>query len=183
MRYLALLRGVNVGGKNILRMPDLRCVLEGLGCTRVTTYIQSGNVVFDSRLKNPVKLSAAIEESLASQVACPARVVVVGEDRLAAVVNNAPPEFGALPAQFRYDVVFLKPHLDARALLPTISLKPGVDEAFAANGVLYLRRLTFRATQSRLPQLTRHAAYPGMTIRNWNTTTKLHRLIGMTEPP
>ena len=177
MRYLALLRGINVGGKNILKMPDLRCVFEGLGCKDVTTYIQSGNVLFESKLKNAVRLPVAIEGALAAKFACTAPVVLVPEERLKTVVKNAPPGFGADPAQYRYDVVFLRPPLHARAVLSTISLKAGVDEAFEGNGVLYLKRLTIKASQSHLPKLTRNAAYRNMTIRNWNTTSELYRLI------
>jgi len=183
VRYLALLRGINVGGKNILKMPDVRCVFEGLGCKDVTTYIQSGNVLFESELKNAPRLSVAIEKALAAKFACSAPTVLVSEEQLETVVKNAPPGFGAHPAQYRYDVAFVKPSLQARAILPTISLKAGVDEAFEGNGVLYLKRLTTRASQSHLPRLTRHAAYRSMTIRNWNTTSKLYQLISSQKAP
>ena len=177
MRYLALLRGINVGGKNLIAMPDIRRIFEGLGCKNVTTYIQSGNVLFESKLKNAVSLSVTIEKALAAEFACTCPVVIVPKEQLESVVKNAPPAFGGDPTQYRYDVVFVRPPLRARAVLPTISLKAGVDEASEGNGVLYLKRLIIRASQSYLPKLTRNAAYKSMTIRNWNTTSELCRLI------
>ena len=181
MRYLALLRGINVGGKNIIAMPDIRRIFEGLGFKNVTTYIQSGNVLFESKLKNAVKLSVTIEKALAAEFACTSPVVIVSKEQLESVVKNAPPAFGVDPTQYRYDVVFVRPPLRARAVLPTISLKAGVDEASEGNGVLYLKRLTIRASQSHLPKLTRNAAYKSMTIRNWNTTSELCRLISFSD--
>jgi len=174
---LALLRGINAGGKNVVKMPDLRACFERLSLNNVTTYIQSGNVLFDSRLKNPGRLSAVIEAAVATEFGCTSLVVVMPEEQLERVVKQAPHGFGAHPAQYRYDVVFIKPPLCARQVLSTISVKDGVDEASEANGVLYLRRLKERSTQSHLPKLIDNPAYKSMTIRNWNTTTELSRLI------
>jgi uncharacterized protein (DUF1697 family) len=79
VRYLALLRGINVGGKNIVKMADLRARFDRLGLDNVTTYIQSGNVLFDCKLKNATKLSVVIEEAMASAFGCASAVVVVTE--------------------------------------------------------------------------------------------------------
>jgi uncharacterized protein (DUF1697 family) len=177
VRYLALLRGINVGGKNIVKMSDLRACFDRLGLNNATTYIQSGNVLFDCKLKNATKLSVAIEEALAMEFTCASSVVVVPESQLEKVVMQAPPSFGINPAAYRYDVVFLRPPLRARDVLPSISLKTGVDKAYEANEVLYFQRLTARATQSHFPKIVSSAAYKSMTIRNWNTTTELYRLI------
>ena len=146
MRYLALLRGINVGGRNIVKMPDLRACFDRLGLNNVTTYIQSGNVLFDCKLKNPATLSVVIEEALAAEVSCTPAVVVVTEEQLERVVRRAPLSFGTDPVAYRYDVVFRRPPVRARDVIPTISLKAGVDDAFEANGVLYLERLKARAS-------------------------------------
>lgn len=148
MRYLALLRGINVGGKNIIRMTELRTSLERVGFRNVTTYIQSGNVLFESKLKNLARLSAVIEEAVKTGFGCTSLVVIMPQEQLESVVLKAPPEFGAYPARYRYDVIFMKPPLCAREVLPTISLKGGVDEASEGNGVLYFSRLIERASQS-----------------------------------
>ena len=158
-------------------MRELRRVFEDLGCRSVTTYIQSGNVLFESKLKNTGTLSATIEAALARVFGRPFSVFVLTGEQLERVMTNAPPGFGADPARYRYDVVFVKPPMRACLLLPTISLKDAVDEAFEGNDVLYFSRLTARASQSHLPKLIRHPAYSSMTVRNWKTTTELCRLI------
>jgi uncharacterized protein (DUF1697 family) len=178
VRYLALVRGINVGGKNIIKMSDLRSVFESLGCQDVTTYIQSGNVLFTSALKNTASLAVSIERALSAKFAGTFPVVVLTGQKLERVTANAPPGFGQDPARYRYDVIFLRPPSRAALILPTISLRQGVDEALERNGVLYLRRLTIRASESHLSRLTRNAAYSSMTVRNWKTTTALCRLIG-----
>jgi uncharacterized protein (DUF1697 family) len=143
----------------------------------VTTYIQSGNVLFERPRGNTAKLSLALEAALETAFARPLTVVVLSRDQLGRVVTAAPPGFGAGSGRYRYDVIFLKAPARAPAILPTIALKPGVDDAVAQNEVLYLRRLTARASQSRFSKLTQHPAYGSMTVRNWNTTTALWRLI------
>ena len=174
---MALLRGINVGGKNIVPMCDLRRVFEELGHKSVATYIQSGNVLFESTIKNTGTLSATIEAALAARFARPFSIVVLTGEQLARVVTNAPPGFGSDPDRYRYDVGFVKPPMRARLILPTISLNDEVDEAFEGNDVLYFSRLAAKANRSHLLKLNRHSAYSSMTVRNWKTTTELCRLI------
>src|SRR5262249_30999298 len=119
------------------------------------------------------KLSVLIEEALAKEFTGAFPVVLLTPEQLESVVKNSPPWFGDDPARHRYDVAFVRSPARAGLILPTVSLKRGVDEAFEGNGVLYFKRLTSRATQSHLPRLTRNVAYGSMTIRNWKTTTEL----------
>jgi uncharacterized protein (DUF1697 family) len=160
-------------------MHNVRRVFEDLGCKAVATYIQSGNVLFESKVRNTENLSVAIEAALAAEFARKLPVVVLTGEQLERVAKNAPPGFGDDPARYRYDVAFVKPPMRARLILPTLSIRDGVDEAFERNEVLYFSRLTVKAGQSRLPELTRHPAYGSMTIRNWKTTTELLRLISL----
>jgi uncharacterized protein (DUF1697 family) len=89
------------------------------------------------------------------------------------IVERAPEGFGAESAKFRYDVIFLKEPLTAKAAIESVPTKPGVDEAHAVTGVLYFSRLISKATRSRLNRIISSPIYPSVTIRNWNTTTKL----------
>jgi uncharacterized protein (DUF1697 family) len=63
-RYIALLRGINVGGNTLIKMPDLKVCFESLGFTDVVTYIQSGNVVFSTRNDNAEEITQLIESGL-----------------------------------------------------------------------------------------------------------------------
>jgi uncharacterized protein (DUF1697 family) len=176
MRYVALLRGINVGGNNLIGMPSLKACFEDNGLGEVSTYIQSGNVLFEtSRPKRD--LARDIEAMLEATFRLPLVVVVRSHAQLAAVVAGAPKAFGRDPAAYRYDVVFLKEPLTPAAAMKGITTKDGVDAVTAGKGVLYFSRPTARATQSRLNRVASIPAYKFMTIRNWNTTTKLLALL------
>jgi uncharacterized protein (DUF1697 family) len=177
-RYVALLRGINVGGKNPIPMAGLKTCFEENGFDEVRTYIQSGNVVFSSSSTNQAELSRKIERMLRTTFAhYEASVVIRSRTQMRAIVDRAPKGFGMQPMKFRYDVIFLKPPLTAKTALESLSMKEGVDRGWAANGVLYFSRLTSRATSSRLNRVVSLPIYQQMTIRNWNTTTKLRGLL------
>jgi uncharacterized protein (DUF1697 family) len=182
-RYVALLRGINVGGKNLVPMPALQAFFLDEGFVDVATYIQSGNVLFSSPDAVPA-LEPRLEEALSRAFGFQATVVVRSADALGAVVDAAPAGFGSRPDQHRYDVVFLKAPLTAATAVEGIRAKPGVDRVFAGEGVLYFSRLIARASQSHLTRIVGTPAYRSMTIRNWNTTTRLAALAGAapTEP-
>ena len=179
-RYVALLRGINVGGKNLIPMTGLKACFEENGFDDVRTYIQSGNVVFSSPSTNQADLTWQIERMLSTTFAhYDASVVIRSRTQMRAIVDRAPKRFGTQPGRYRYDVIFLKPPLKAKTALKGVSMKEGVDRGWAANGVLYFSRLTSRATQSRLNRVVALPIYQQMTIRNWNTTTKLAELVDM----
>lgn len=175
MRYVALLRGINVGGNNIIKMVDLRQVFEAAGYREVTTYIQSGNVVFTAPPSAPAKakLTAAVESMLGEAFAYESRVVLLSAREMALVVEEAPQRFGTDPARYRYDVLFVKPPLEPGEALAQVPTNPAVDVASAGSHALYFRRLVAKATQSRLSKLVAQPVYKSLTIRNWNTTRKL----------
>jgi uncharacterized protein (DUF1697 family) len=176
-RYVALLRGVNVGGKNPVRMDALKACLEAEGLRDVTTYIQSGNVLFSAPASGRARLARRIEDVVEATFGCRSSVVLRDREQLRAVVARAPDGFGREPARYRYDVVFLKEPLTAAAAMRSVETRPGVDEAHAGAGVLYFSRLARKAAQSRLSRLVSTPAYRSMTLRNWNTTTKLLELL------
>jgi uncharacterized protein (DUF1697 family) len=176
--YVALLRGINVGGNNLIKMPALKACFETHGFEQVSTYIQSGNVIFVSPETRTGALTEQIESMLAATFKYIPTVVVRSQKQMRAIVDKAPQGFGAEPAKYLYDVVFLKEPLTARTALASIDTKPGVDDAQAGSGVLYFSRLTAKATQSRLNKIASSPIYRSVTIRNWNTTTKLRHLMG-----
>lgn len=176
-RYVALLRGINVGGKNIIKMAELRACFEGLGFGDVATYIQSGNVLFTAAERGGVKLARRIEDALGAAFDYRARVHLRTRAQMQRIVDRAPAGFGGQPARYRYDVIFLEEPLTATAALARVPTKEGVDTAHAGAGVLYFSRLTSKATQSRLSRVVSMPIYQSMTIRNWNTTTKLLQLM------
>ncbi len=177
MNYLALLRGINVGGNNIIKMVALKACFEALGFKEVVTYIQSGNVIFSSPKTDGEELCQKIERALSKTFGYSACVVLVKQPDLRRVVESAPKGFGTEPMLYRYDVLFLKKPLKAKEEIKNIPRKEGIDEVRAGTSVLYFSRLISKATQSRMSKIVSLPIYKQMTIRNWNTTQKLFTLM------
>src|SRR4029453_12278230 len=110
-KYLALLPGINVGGGNIIKMTDLKACLEASKLENVATYIQSGNVFFETAETDSAKLVRKLERAL-SKAFSPyqARIVLCSHAKLRQIVRKAPNDFGSQPDKYRYDVIFLKKH-------------------------------------------------------------------------
>ena len=178
-RYVALLRGINVGGRNKVAMADLREVFEAGGHTPVSTYIQSGNVLFGSD-RPAASLEDELEGLLEQRFGVPLVVVVRSLRQLRNVVEKAPAGFGEHPDTYHSDAVFLKGPLTSRQAMKVVELREGVDRAWPGTGVLYFERLTERRTQSRMNRIMGTPEYRRMTIRSWRTTTTLLGLLDAT---
>jgi uncharacterized protein (DUF1697 family) len=175
-QYLALLRGINVGGKNRIPMADLREAFADQGYDHVATYIASGNVLFTSRKARAV-LEPAIEEMLEDRYGTSIVTVVRTHHLIRDVVRNAPEGFGDEPDRHHSDVVFLKQPLTPQKAMRVVELRDGVDRVWPGKGVLYFARLSARRTLSKMSRMVGTPEYRQMTIRSWSTTTKLHRLL------
>lgn len=175
-RYIALLRGINVGGNNIIRMTDLKAAFEAMDLTDVKTYIQSGNVLFNTLEKNAEQLTLQIEAALSERFNYTSKVVLITQELLQEIVSGAPDGFGTDPEAFRYDVLFLKPPLSEKDAVKDLAIREGVDTVHTGNRVLYFSRLISKAGQSYLNKIILLPVYKQMTIRNWNTTKKLSEL-------
>ena len=172
-QFVALLRGINVGGKNLIKMTELKACFEALGFENVRTYIQSGNVLFRADESDQAGLTGRLEDALSTTFNYNSRVVVRSEKEMKDIVAHAPKDFGSDPATYRYDIIFLKEPLRAAEAMQSVATKEGVDQAFTGNGVLYFSRLISKAAKSHLSRIITLPVYQSMTIRNWNTTTKL----------
>jgi uncharacterized protein (DUF1697 family) len=112
-RYVALLRGINVGGNNLIKMMALKACFEEQGFRDVATFIQSGNVLFDSDDSRQAELVRQIERLLAATFNYPASIVLRSRKQLRDIVARAPAGFGTQPDRYRHDVIFLKEPLNA----------------------------------------------------------------------
>ena len=177
--YVALLRGINVGGKNLIKMTDLAACFQALGFSNVHTYIQSGNVIFSTDETDQSRLAGSLEEALARTFQYDASVVLRSLAQMHLIIAQAPDGFGGHPATYRYDVIFLKEPLTAADAMQHVRVKEGVDQAFAGDGVLYFSRLISKASQSQITRIISSPIYRQLTIRNWNTSTRLLELMEM----
>ena len=155
----------------------LRACLEKMSFKDVATYIQSGNVLFSSAEPNIDRLTRKMEQALSKEFDYESRVVVVSRDTLRAAVKRAPKGFGKKPADYRYDVIFLKRPLSAHEAMKSVKVKDGVDAAYKGKDVLYFSRLIAKAAQRHLSRSIGLPIYQNMTIRNWNKATRLLALM------
>jgi uncharacterized protein (DUF1697 family) len=176
-RYVVLLRGINVGGKNPVPMARLREVLGDLGYEDVVTYIASGNVILSSDHK-PDRVKREIEEALPKAFTLHSELVavhVMNARQLQAIVDDRPTGFGDEPGKYHSDVIFLM-GISATEAMDAFDPRDGVDAVWPGKGVIYSQRLSAQRTRSRLSRIASSPHYKSMTIRNWATTTKLAEL-------
>ena len=174
--YISLLRGINVGGKNIIKMEQLKQIFVDMGFSDVKTYIQSGNVIFRTAESDTLKLTNKIENQLQKNFSVEIKTLVLTADDLAETVENAPENFGTEPEKFRYDVWFLLPLTMINDVISNVRLREGVDFLQAGKNVIYTTRLTSQMGKSYFSKIVQMPFYKNITIRNWNTTTKLLEL-------
>ena len=177
-KYVILLRGVNVGGKNKVPMADLRKCLEELGFSGVSTYIASGNVILESG-KQPGEIQSQIESALTKSFTLDSsliKVLALSHNKLRAVIDSKPEGFGEQPEKYHSDAIFLM-GIDSAQAMPVFDPRDGVDKVWPGDGVIYSQRLTALRTKSRLSKIMGTPFYKSMTIRSWNTTTKLLGLV------
>jgi uncharacterized protein (DUF1697 family) len=174
--FIALLRGINVGGKNIIKMEQLKQVFDDMGFSDVKTYIQSGNVIFRMSESNKLELTDRIENQLQKVFSTEIKTLVLTADNLAEAVENAPENFGTEPEKFRYDVWFILPPTKVSDVVSNLRLREGVDFLQAGKNVIYTSRLTSQMGKSHFSKIMQTQVSKNFTIRNWNTTTKLFEL-------
>jgi uncharacterized protein (DUF1697 family) len=174
---VALLRGINVGGRNLISMADLRDAFEAEGYSNATTYIQSGNVLFETDAARG-SLEKELEAMLQRRLGVELVVVVRSHSQVRNLVAKSPEGFGEQPELYHSDVIFLKSPLSPNRAMGTVKLREGVDQVWPGTGVLYFARLSARRTQSKMSSIVGTPEYKLMTIRSWSTTTRLRNLLG-----
>ena len=171
MRYVALLRGINVGGNKKVPMGDLRALMVELGHEEVQTYLQSGNVVFSSTRRGAAKLAAEIETAVHETVGVECRVLVRTLDEVRRAVEANPlPEAEGDPSHFHLVFLDARPTPDKIAALTAEDW--GSDVLEFGDGVLYV---WYRdgLHRSKLATVLDRRLGVATTARNWNTVTKL----------
>lgn len=170
-RYVALLRGINVGGRKKVAMSDLRAILDGLGHRHVSTYLQSGNAAFSSD-RPEHEIGREIQDQLAGVLGLEVGVLVRSLEQLTRIVAANPlPEATAEPARFH--VLFLATPPGGKRMLDLERAESAPDEIRSGDGVLYVwYREGVLASKLTHPALERRLGVR-VTARNWNTVTGL----------
>jgi uncharacterized protein (DUF1697 family) len=174
--FVALLRGVNVGGNNMINMKALKESFATIGFTEVSTYINSGNVIFKTKEADARKLERQIEQMLVKDFQLDSKVVVRSLSEMEKLVKSLPANWNDA-SRWRYYVIFLRHTIDSEKILEGLPANPDVEEIVYRPGTLLWSALISELTKSKIQKLLTQKMYKEMTIRNLNTTNKLHQLM------
>jgi uncharacterized protein (DUF1697 family) len=179
--HVALLRGVNVGGRNKLAMAELRRSVESLGHTQVATYLQSGNVVFASTGDDPVALAAELQDLIARELGLRCVVVVLSRAEWAEVVAGNPYPEESDPRHLHAVVQPSAPSTEDLAALQAAQQRAGAkgsaDELTVVGRTVYLRTPDGMGRSELAAQLARSPRTAAGTARNWTTVVSLMALL------
>ena len=171
-RFVALLRGVNVGKGNRVPMAEFKAMLEGLGYTGVSTLLNSGNAVFTSTGRSQAKHAASIAAELQQKLAVTTPVIVKSAADLTQVISASPinpPETD----HSKYLVAFAAEANELLALEPLQDLAQA-PERFVVTRVAAFLHCPAGVLQSRVGEALLGRAGKRVTTRNWATVMKLH---------
>lgn len=176
MKYVCLLRGINVGGNHQVSMSDLRIVFERLGYDDVSTYINSGNVIFSADVK---PTTVTIEKALATAFGFAIPAHIVDAKRMRAIAEAIPAIWQNDTTQ-KSDVIYLLSDIDAPEIIEELSRKPEIETIMYVPGALLCNVERTNQSRASLLKLMGTPVYKRMTIRNVNTARKL---AGMCDEP
>lgn len=175
-RFLALLRGINVGGKNLIAKDDLRGCFEEAGYTSVRTYIQSGNILFRSVEVNVKELTTVIEAGLSDRFSYQARAVVLSYRKYKSAVESAPDDWGNDEEQ-KHNALFTLDGVTPKSVLAQLPpSKTGIEKVTIAPGVIFWSVSKKQLGKTMMMKLSKSPVYQQVTVRNHNTVFKLREL-------
>jgi len=174
--YVALLRGINVGGNNMISMKSLKASFEELGFKDVATYINSGNILFKSKQADARKLETKIEKMLVAEYKLGCKVVIRSAEEMASLVKKLPKVWTG-DKDWRYNVIFLRHTIDSKDIVKALNAKPEIEQVTYVPGTLLWSAHVNDLTRTAMAKLASHKLFQEMTVRNLNTTKKLHELM------
>ena len=176
MKYVALLRGINVGGNSMVKMADLKESLKENGFKNVATYINSGNVILESDKSDQENLTKEIEELLSKRFGFELRIVLRNHVQMKRVVEGVPHDWNTR-TDLRYYIAFIKEPVTVGEAFAEVEPRKDVDFIEKGPGVIYMATLWTDITKSGIAKLIGKKIYKEMTMRNYNTTKKILSLM------
>lgn len=174
MKYVTLLRGINVGGKNRVEMKRLRSLLESRGFTAVATYLNSGNLIFDSE-KERGSLVPEIHDLIREEFGLRIPLLIKTAEEMRAVADAFPPTWKNDSDQ-RSDAAYLFPEIDSPEIASELPVNRECMDIRYVKGALIWNMDRKDNNRSRLSKLAGHRLYQFMTVRNVNTARYLGNL-------
>jgi uncharacterized protein (DUF1697 family) len=177
--FVALLRGVNVGGNNMISMRELKTSFESMGFTQVTTYINSGNIIFTAKETDARQLETKIERMLAKEYDLNSKVVIRTLSEMEDLVQALPRSWSG-DADWRYNVIFLRHTIDSEEIVGDLPAKSDIEEVVYRPGALLWSARVSDINRTKWAKFGTQKKYQDTTVRNLNTTKKLYELMKKT---
>ncbi len=179
MQYIALLRGINVGGNNKVAMADLRLCFEKTGFTNVRTYINSGNVFFESPEQDEVNLVAQCEQAIEGQFGFRVVCAVISADEIKESLAHAPKWWDENPED-KHNALFIIAPKTAKEIMEEVGeAKPDYEKIAAHGRIIFWTAPLATFGRTRYSKIVGTSAYQFITIRNSRTAKKL---VELTDP-
>jgi uncharacterized protein (DUF1697 family) len=175
MYYIALIRGINVGGNNKVDMKTLAEIFGLLGFNAVKTYINSGNVLFESDNPSTNKLVEIIQDKIKEVFGIQVKVLVLSTSKLEEICSSINLEW-LNNEEMKTDVMFLPPEIDSPEVLKELKHDPEKENLIYVPGALVWNILRVNYDQGMVPKFIGSKLYTQITARNINTVRKLSAL-------
>lgn len=173
MKYIALLRGINVGGNHKVEMKKLRALFEALGCTNVSSYINSGNVLFEST-DDKTHILDKVESEFKKAFDFEIPTLIKTAEEMREILNAIPKEWQN-NSTHKTDVAYLFPEIDSIKTMDELPFKKEFIDIRYIKGAIYWNIDKKNCNKSHLNKVISHKLYRSMTIRNINTARYLAR--------
>lgn len=176
MIYVALLRGINVGGKNKINMKELKESFEHVGMQSVTTYINSGNIIFENSVHSKEEITTLLQNAIQADFSLEIKVLLRDFNEMEDIMENLP-EHWKNDKEMKSDVMFLWDEIDGEDILKEINVKSEFETVIHVPGAILWSVPKKLVTKSGMIRLVSSPHYKKITIRNVNTTRKIYELM------
>ena len=180
--YVAFLRGINVGGNNMVSMKALNEAFERAGFADVSTYINSGNILFRSNAADARRLERKIDGLLADGFGLTGKTVVRSQAEMEQLLKTIEKTWRPEP-DWRYNVIFLRHAIDTPEVVTQLAAKPEIERVVYCPGTLLWSARADGFARSAMVKLSTRPVFQDMTVRNLNTTTKVLQLMQRMKDP
>lgn len=175
--YIALLRGINVSGQKLIKMADLKVVLEGNGFQNVATYIQSGNIIFDAPETSEKELALRLSNVIADHYHFSVPVLLLDQKALQSIIANTP-FLTAIAVELKQLYVAFLSDTPLAAAIPVLQSAAIAPDLFSIDGkTVYIRYLTSAGVSKLTNKLIENKLQCDSTMRNWKTTVVLSEML------
>ena len=179
MTYVALLRGINVGGNNKINMAELKTAFEVAGFKNVTTYINSGNVLFTDTAHSAAELILRLESTILKQFGLNVKVLLRDLTNIKLVVDQLPASWKN-DTTTKCDVMFLWEEYDSPTVLDSMKINPQMEDVKYIAGAILWRIDRENLAKSNVPKIIGTKLAKNITARNCNSVRAMYQIMQIT---